>query len=161
MTPWKLETVKESRKNLNFHFDLQLHPTVLNGTQEILGITAVSDRGSYAKPLWLRCKRYHLTLTTLQYDFCARRNFFLKFANAKAAATGFERGLTRGKRYHTQTQTRALTRSTVGPSFSQIVNTRMSNGCQKIMKLKPKTEFRIFKNFRTNQIVLKFFIPKL
>ena len=27
-----LETVKESRKNWNFHFDLQLHPTVLNGT---------------------------------------------------------------------------------------------------------------------------------
>ena len=38
-------------------------------TEEILGITAVSERGSYAKPLWLRCKRYHLTLTTLGYDF--------------------------------------------------------------------------------------------
>ena len=38
-------------------------------TEEILSITAGSDRGSYAKPLWLRCKRYHLTLTTLGYDF--------------------------------------------------------------------------------------------
>ena len=28
----KLETVKESRKNWNFHFDLQLRPTVLNDT---------------------------------------------------------------------------------------------------------------------------------
>jgi hypothetical protein len=27
-----LETVKESQKNLNFHLDLQLHPTVPNGT---------------------------------------------------------------------------------------------------------------------------------
>ena len=46
-------------------------------TEEILGITAVSDRGSYAKPLWLRCKRYHLTLTTLYYGFffCAPPKF--------------------------------------------------------------------------------------
>ena len=29
---FEVETVKESRKNCNFHFDLQLHPTVLNGT---------------------------------------------------------------------------------------------------------------------------------
>ena len=28
----KLETVKESRKNQNFHFDLQIHPTLLNST---------------------------------------------------------------------------------------------------------------------------------
>ena len=28
----RIETVKESRKIWNFHFDLQLHPTVLNGT---------------------------------------------------------------------------------------------------------------------------------
>ena len=46
-------------------------------TEEILGITAVSDQGSYAKPLWLRCKHYHLTLTTLWYDFVLRRDFFL------------------------------------------------------------------------------------
>ena len=31
----KLETVKESRKIWNFHFDLQLVPTVLNGTLHI------------------------------------------------------------------------------------------------------------------------------
>jgi hypothetical protein len=27
-----LETVRSHEKNCNFHFDLQLHPTVLNGT---------------------------------------------------------------------------------------------------------------------------------
>ena len=60
-------------------------------TEEILSITAGSDRGSYAKPLSAGCRRYHLTHTPLWYDFCNRRKAnFLKFANAKAAATGFE-----------------------------------------------------------------------
>ena len=54
-------------------------------TEEILGITAVSDQGSYAKPLL--CKRYPLTCE------CSRRkSLFLNFAeNAKVAATGLER----------------------------------------------------------------------
>ena len=29
---YPIETVKESRKNQNFLFDLQIHPTLLNGT---------------------------------------------------------------------------------------------------------------------------------
>ena len=31
-----LETDKESRKNQNFHFDLQIPPTLLNGTYLVL-----------------------------------------------------------------------------------------------------------------------------
>ena len=60
-------------------------------TEEMLSITAGSDRGSYAKSLSAGCRRYHLTHTPLCYGFCNRRKAnFLKFANAKAAATGFE-----------------------------------------------------------------------
>ena len=93
--------------------------------EEILySITAVSERGSYAKPLWYWNRRYHLTRTTHYYDFVlGERLSFSIFANAnrRLRAVSNARFLSRTYILQSENICRALERTATNAEYRSIL----------------------------------------